>query len=654
MANITINEVSQNYTYNIGNNSYATVALPMTACWGPGFEDAQATGIADDSALESVVWSRFPATQAGLESFVSTFRGPSNNYMLHQDYSYQIAMTLLTSGYDLLVCRVATGQTAQGKFKLGTGTEAQEGDQELSIKAKYLGSFGNNLVVSLRKLTRLSGSTSIPYWNAVVYIQAASGVKTAVENINFVFDINNSSDSILHIGEIESNFIQFSNISFDSDDLNLRDADATTKIATITLIGGSDLPEYPKSESESDPTISDILQKAINLATSRFGLALHNDADYTFKDENESLPKYINGGKTSLSAVQNGAGTSLARANSIWFREWMFTAGYTVLGSLSDKLAYNPNRIIVPGWDDQDYRYLANDDSTVVDMDELSPLHIRLMDIAFSGRCATAYIDIPRSISRSRIYNESLNTSTEGYAQKLARHVSTYSIESGSIYASHSALFAPWGKYAYVGSTRQGIASPSFLALMIDRAMIKNQTSQYEWELPTNRKHNLKIGKLDYTISKKYLDKWQSLEGVGINCITAIPDLGISIWGNSTLYEVPPATYQALANLSTRKLVNAVEDLAYRCGISITFQYNNEQAYNAFYAGMTPLLDTMRNLGAIEDYYLRMAEDVNGLDQVNANSVIGKIYLVVDGVINDINIDLICLPPQTSLDDYKA
>ena len=69
---------------------------------------------------------------------------------------------------------------------------------------------------------------------------------------------------------------------------------------------------------------------------------------------------------------------------------------------------------------------------------------------------------------------------------------------------------------------------------------------------------------------------------------------------------------------------------------------------------MTPLLDTMRNLGAIEDYYLRMAEDVNGLDQVNANSVIGKIYLVVDGVINDINIDLICLPPQTSLDDYKA
>ena len=143
-------------------------------------------------------------------------------------------------------------------------------------------------------------------------------------------------------------------------------------------------------------------------------------------------------------------------------------------------------------------------------------------------------------------------------------------------------------------------ASPSFLALLIDRAMILNQSVQYEWALPTTRRHNLNIGKLAYNVPKKLLDEWQSLDGVGVNVLTNIPDRGVSLWGNSTLYEVPPATYQALANLSSRKLVNAVENLAYRCGISITFQYNNEQAYNSFYAGMTPLLDTMKNQGAIE------------------------------------------------------
>ena len=128
----------------------------------------------------------------------------------------------------------------------------------------------------------------------------------------------------------------------------------------------------------------------------------------------------------------------------------------------------------------------------------------------------------------------------------------------------------------------------------------------------------------------------------------------MSLWGNSTLYEVPVATYQALANLSTRKLVNAIKDLVYRCGIQITFQYNNEQAYSSFYAGVTPLLDVMKNQGAIVDYYVRMSADIDGLDRVNANTVVGKIYLVVPGVINDITVDLICLPPSESLDEYRA
>ena len=188
--------------------------------------------------------------------------------------------------------------------------------------------------------------------------------------------------------------------------------------------------------------------------------------------------------------------------------------------------------------------------------------------------------------------------------------------------------------------------------LMIQRAMILNQASQYEWALPTNRKHNLDIGKLDYTISKKQLDEWQKIEGVGVNIITTIPDLGTTLWGNSTLFEVPPATYQALSNLSTRYLVNAIKDLVYRVGIQITFQYNNEQAYSSFYAGVTPLLDTMKNLGAIDDYLVKMASDVDGLDQVNANTVVGKIYLAVNGVVNDIVVDLIALPPGTDLSQF--
>ena len=150
------------------------------------------------------------------------------------------------------------------------------------------------------------------------------------------------------------------------------------------------------------------------------------------------------------------------------------------------------------------------------------------------------------------------------------------------------------------------------------------------------------------------LDDWQGEEGVGVNVITDIPDMGMSLWGNSTLFELPVGTYQALANLSTRKLMNAVEDQAYRCGINITFQYNNEQAYSSFYAGMTPLLDTMKNIGAINDYYMVMSADINGTDRVRLNSIVGKIYITVNGVINTLDLDLIALPSTVNLDDYRA
>ena len=101
--------------------------------------------------------------------------------------------------------------------------------------------------------------------------------------------------------------------------------------------------------------------------------------------------------------------------------------------------------------------------------------------------------------------------------------------------------------------------------------------------------------------------------------------------------------------MSTRYLVNAIEDVVWRVGVSITFRYNNNDAYSAFYAGVTPILDSMVNVGAIESYRVEASADINGLDQVNANTMIGKIWVTPFGVINNIDIDLIALPQGTDL-----
>lgn len=626
MANIVINEVSQNYSYNIGSASYACIAMPITASWGPYLDlSSKEDDDSIDDILERTQWQRFAATQAGLESFVSTYRGASSCYRLAKDFSYQMAITLMSAGYDVLVCRIAPGSKASGTAVIG--------DKQYSITAKYPGTFGNNLQVVVKKYS--NGK----YINLITYVVDSSGIRTAVENITCALEEKDATESILYMDEVESSFID---ITF----AELYATGSTPQTTSVDLTGGSDLPAV------NDSSASDILKKAQTFAQERFKLAGFTLAG----DEND--PVYLKGIAQLIQNLSVQSNTTRRidslTAQIIMYREQVYRDTMYALDILKDKLSYNCNRIFLSGWDDQDTLFLM--DERVKRFDNLSPFHIKLLDVAYNSRCATGMIDIPRSLTRSGVYNESEDTSMEGYAQKLARYLPADADVlgiNGSLYSSHCALFAPWGQYRYVSMSRMQIAPPSFLAMMIQRSMILNQSIQYEWALPVSRQHSLNIGKMDYRVPKKLLDEWQKLEGVGVNVITNIPDIGTSLWGNSTLFEVPVATYQALANLSTRYLVNAIENLIWKCGVSITFRYNNQDAYNSFYAGVTPLLDTMKNVGAIEDYYIKMSADINGYDQINANTVIGTVLLVINGVVNNISVDLIALPQGASLDNYQ-
>ena len=681
MAKIVISEISQNYTYNIGSSSYATVALPITACWGPGYFDAESyygsnlgdEGDAIEYMLEHTAWQRFPATQAGLESFVATYRGPSSNYRMAKDFSYQIATTLLTAGYDVLVCRLCPGTHATGEMTQ-TPSNNEGSGATIKFRAKYPGTFGNTIQISIRKMSYFSKDADAAdnfrkyYWNVVTYVVDASGVRSSVENLSFVFNVENSTDAILHYKEVESAFWEITDVVGTVDE----SANASIPTAIDPTFGTPQtyvrLGVTPETQgTDYNTTIAEADIDFTKMAKPRYDWAANHILSQASSTETYVYPEAI---------AQLAADLDIDTKRVLYYREWLFThlvgLGLEdddateiggVLDLLKDKLAYNPNRIFSPGWDDQDYFMYDEDEADLVPYiggkDEktckvpISPMHLKIMDVAYYSRCATGLIDVPRVVDRKYVHIEDETDNTrEGYIQKLARVTPKNASmdQNGTLYHSHSAFFAPWGQFTYVGTTKMNMACPSFLALMIQRAQILNQPTQYEWQLPTNRKHNLKIGKLDYTVPKKILDKWQKLDGASVNVITTIPDLGTNIWGNSTLFEVPPVTYQALANLSTRYLVNAVEDCAYRCGIGITFQYNNDQAYNKFYAGVTPLLDTMKNVGAIDDYRVQMSADINGLDHVNANTVIGKIWLIVNGVINDIYVDLIALPAGLGID----
>ena len=631
MAQIIVNPISNNYSINVGNASYCTVALPLTACWGPAFKDIETTGKTLEDELEDTVWSRFPATQSGFESFVATYRGPAANYRRAKDYSYQEALTLLANGYDVLVCRLSPGTSAVGKFSTepsGSSSNASSTSKELQVSAKYPGTFGNNLVVVLKQINTMGTK----YWNVIIYAVDAAKTRTSLENLNFVLDPDHATDSILYIGEVESNFIIFEGYQDISSD------DVTFSENSIQLEGGSDVAA---KSSDAQAAIA----KAVEYATERFNLV----------SDTPSECSYI----VTLSGLAADIDANVAEA--LKYREWTFTYATKVLNLLKDKLTYNPNRLVSP-WDDQNF-YELGATEPIGRFETLSPMHVKLMDVAYYSRCATALLDIPKSLARQGVWINDDDATKEGYVQKLCRYEPVLYFTGTGLYTSSSALFAPWGQYTYTGTNRQAPATPSFLALMITRAMILNQANQYEWALPTVRSTNFKLSKLDYTIPEELLNLWQSREGCRLNVITNLPEVGACVWGNSTLFEVPPATYQALANLSTRYIFNAIQDVVYKVGIGITYQYSNANAYDRFYAGVTPILDAMSNLGALvkgadvpgrddlddPGYYVTMAADINGLDSVNANSVIGKIVIRTAGVIEDITIDLIALPQSAAL-----
>jgi len=606
MAQITINEISRNYTYSSGSSQFCSVALPITASWGPAYEDPASAGVSLDEMLETTVFQHFPSTQEGLEAFTSTYRGPAANYRSAQDFSYQIAVTLLTTGYDLDVCRVCAGAHASNKFDATIGNDSTVGS--LTLRAKYPGSFGNNLIATLRKVNNKN------YWNLVSYIVDSTGAKTAVENLTFVFDLDNSTDTILHISEIKSAFFDFIVDGIE------QDADVVLSAEQIQLAGGSD--------RAADTSAEAMMTEAISLATARYGYSGSDPTDYV----------------AALNLVKSN-NPSVSKSATIRNREWNFNAAYQILTILTDKLAYNTKRLILPGWDDQDYLFLTGE--RVARIGTVSPLHAKMMAVAANSRCLCALLDVPRSLLRSGVWIDSDDTNQEGYAQKVSKFIPTGVTDNDGLFATHSSLIAPWCQYKYVGTARNNIAPPAFLALMIQIAMLKNQSLQYEWAMPTTRKHNLTIGAPDYIVPKHLLDDWQSIEGVSLNVIAEIPDMGMTLWGNSTCFDVPPATYQALQNLSTRYLVDAIKDLIFRCGIAITFQYNNQEAYSKFFAGCSPLLDTMQAVGAITHYEIEMSKDLNSLDSVNLNSVVGQVRIWVEGIINDLTIDLVCLPAGT-------
>ena len=305
---INVNVISENNAFNVENVNYCTVALPITACWGPGFSlsTADPTNTSGEVnpievALENTAWSLFPAGPDGLESFIATYRGPSSNYRSTKDYSYFMALSLLNSGYAVQTCRLCPGTKAQTTIpeEGGSGSGNDESATgSLVITAKYPGTFGNNLKVSLKK----KGNSTFTYWNLIGYAVDANGNSRAVENLVFVFKPEDSTDTIVSIDELQSKFFDFKVVGEIAED--------QMETEHQTLQGGADVA------NASDQDAAAIMDDAIKLAGYRY----NEGADYL----------------KALQSAKDHIGNNKSAAEAIRFNEWIYTYTIGIPGSTAD------------------------------------------------------------------------------------------------------------------------------------------------------------------------------------------------------------------------------------------------------------------------------------------------------------------------------
>lgn len=342
----------------------------------------------------------------------------------------------------------------------------------------------------------------------------------------------------------------------------------------------------------------------------------------------------------------------------LYNQQMMYSRFYKTVGELTDPIVYDWDALVQGIADDQyvPKSFLEDHADTFFMEYEVSTLVTKMIEVAANSKCGAALIGTPFGMPRG------IQTGTGSAAVKTGalKYKDSISQVVGPTYSTFGEVVGPWCKTTLALSGSNSWIAPEIahLLLIINAKGIGGQNKW--WMVPAGMLGTGIVHSPEYKIKRHYLDLIQDHdEGVCLNPLMEVPGKGFTCFGNSTLWDKPLGTYNALQNLSTRFLTNRVKQRIWDTALQILYRYNNEDAYSHFYAGLSPLLDEMRAVGALTGneynpwgYRIIMNPDIVNLDRINANTVIGKVELAVTGVIDTVDVDLFLLPPTGFQETY--
>lgn len=525
-----------------------------------------------------------------------------------------------------------------------------------SITAKYPGSFGNNLMMTISAVNTSRLSESFQYANISVYFIDRTIVYDEFGNIDYTRSVVNSTTLLetkmvttnpndpRYFEDVEFDFIKINAVAGAREDLALIWSNIEADpVGTSLYPGFPVIPFRPINDGQNvRHTYNDF---ALPDASVGFG----TDFPYVNVSGGVQLLDELKKGFKGFIATGSGqtaTGVSIPVYNE-YLKQVYKTDGIfeTIMSSIqnmyqnfTDPYMYDFDFISSGGFVYMKYQLtegttttksvatpsvpLAYGDGSSCVYTVVNPIHQAMKNLVETRKDCIALFDVPHNYDKIQIveYSRLLNT-------------------------SYGTMHFPW---CYVSSPyiagSQVLMSPSYIFLYTFLQNLDNNVDSQKWYPPAGVKRATArvVKKPEFEIGSVILNEWQNLNTARVNPIMKLKQYGYVIYGQYTNLEaIDMFTHSALESLNVRLLANVVKKKIFDVCMNMAFEPNVETLWLKFYDQMDEFLRYVKYNDGVYDYKIVMDKSTVTTDDINHLRCPGKVYIAPTRTAEFFDIDFI-------------
>ena len=253
--------------------------------------------------------------------------------------------------------------------------------------------------------------------------------------------------------------------------------------------------------------------------------------------------------------------------------------------------------------------YLAvSSDGTISAYKKVNPIHDEMRSLVETRKDCIALFDVPNTYDRTQIVDY-----------------------SGALNTSYGTMHFPWCYVKDPNYTNNVIlVSPSYVFMYTFLSNVINNVEAQKWAPPAGVKRATAsvVVKPEFEIGSTLLNAWQNDNIMRVNPIMRLKQYGYVIFGQyTTLQAIDMYTHSALESLNVRLIANVVKKKIFDVCLNLAFEPNTSKLWLKFYAAMDEFLRYMQYNEGLYGYKIVMDESTVTTDDINQLRCPGKVFI---------------------------